>query len=100
MLSKNGKQAVGFRCMKMCASQSRMSLPWNTLHILPTCHWLIFFLFFRLKSALRWQRFTDSEDIITNATIQLRGVKEWVPLMFLTAVCTVAKVCTYRRELF
>jgi hypothetical protein len=58
-----------------------------------------FYLFPRLKSALKGRRFCDATDIIKNATDELKKVStKWLPRMFPTTLQSLADVysCTWK----
>ena len=59
-----------------------------------------FYLFSRLKLALKGERFCGATDIIKNATGMLKRLTKWLPGMFSTPLESLAEVSSCTRGLF
>ena len=59
-----------------------------------------FYLFPRLRSALKGRRLFDATDIIKNATEELKRLTKWLPRTFPTPLQSLAAVYSCTRVLF
>jgi len=102
---KNGEPTVGFSFTTMLQHTgrfwSRISEQRTIEHppYSPNLALVDFYLFPRLKSALKGRRFCDATDIIKNATDELKkSSTKWLPRMFPTNLHSLADVysCTWK----